>query len=142
RKAKQHREETKRIKILAQKLTVQFAFAANGLFIRPFATAEEVVREGNLQHHCVGGYTGDYADERSYLFCIRTEEAPDTPYYTLELDPKTGTVRQYRGYRNDAPTSGKPDPAAVAFVNKWVKSVVIPQYQKQDKKQAQTQIPA
>lgn len=59
---------------------------------------EEVLEEGERLHHCVGS-SGRYWDRmerrESYVLFLRRASDPDTPYYTLEVEPD-GTVRQKR----------------------------------------------
>ena len=49
------------------------------------------------------------------IFFIRRTVEPGKPYYTLELDEKTLTVRQNRGLRNCAKTA-----AVQAFEDLWI----------------------
>lgn len=72
----------------------------DGLLIRPCASLEELRREGKVLHHCVATYDRRYAGGETAILFIRRSDAPDEPYYTLELDEGHLTVRQNRGLRN------------------------------------------
>lgn len=59
---------------------------------------EEVLEEGERLHHCVGSssrYWDRMERRESYVLFLRRASDPDTPYYTLEVEPD-GTVRQKR----------------------------------------------
>ena len=78
----------------------KYIFAVDGLKIVPAGSERELQREGDLLHHCVGSYAARHAKGGTAIFFIRRTVEPWTPYYTLELDEKTLTVRQNRGLRN------------------------------------------
>ena len=74
-------------------------FAQGGLFIRQPKNMTEIVNEGKLQHHCVGGYANRHAYMKLHIMFIRTTEKPDVPFYTVEVD-LFGKIVQVRGQRN------------------------------------------
>jgi hypothetical protein len=84
-----------------------------GLLIRPAASQAELIKEGKLLHHCVAGYAKDHGDGKTSIFFIRKIEAPNIPYYTLEL--KNGKVLQNRGMKNCERTD-----EVRAFEKKWL----------------------
>lgn len=84
-----------------------------GLIIRPAASQAELIKEGKLLHHCVAGYAKDHGDGKTSIFFIRKTEAPNIPYYTLEL--KDGKVLQNRGMKNCERTD-----EVRAFEKKWL----------------------
>lgn len=86
-----------RAKVLAKK----FGFNFGGLILRPAETAAEVVREGQVLHHCVGTYVNKYADGETAIFVLRRAVEPDAPWRTVEISPMTGKVLQDRGLHND-----------------------------------------
>ena len=57
------------------------------LFVRPAMSAEEIILEGRIQHHCVGGdnYLKKHNDGETVILFLRYKEAPDTPYVTIEI---------------------------------------------------------
>lgn len=61
--------------------------------------ASDIMREGRLQHHCVGAandlYFDRIAEGESYIMFLRKCDALDTPWYTMEVEPG-GSVRQLR----------------------------------------------
>lgn len=91
------------------------AWADGGILIRPAAAEAELVTEGRELHHCVARYAADHAAGRTAIFFVRQAAAPDVPWYTLELDAATLTVRQNRGLRNCARV-----PEVEAFEAAWL----------------------
>ncbi len=96
----------------------KFCWASDELEIHPAHSQEEMIREGQLLHHCVARYAADHADGRTAIFFIRRSIDPETPFYTLELDERTGTVRQNRGKCNCARTE-----EVTAFEEAWLEHI-------------------
>lgn len=92
----------------------------NGLIITPAKNEGELVAEGKVLGHCVGGYGEAHCKGKS-IFFIRHTAAPDLPFFTLQLDTKTGKVMQNRGGCNCERTKEVRD-----FEEKWLASVVAP----------------
>lgn len=57
-------------------------------------TNQELVKEGNDMHHCVGSYGQKVADKKGYVVFIRKKESPDKCYITAEVRP-SGKIGQY-----------------------------------------------
>lgn len=117
---------------LAQKMNIKFAniekrfkkanklysFQSGKLFIRPAKCAAEIVNEGRLLHHCVGGetYLSKHANKKSIILFLRTEE--DVPYITVEMKPD-GQIAQWYGDFDE-----KPDKAKIQkWLNKYTKQL-------------------
>lgn len=82
-------------------LEKKYCFEYDGLMLRPAYSGVELINEGNALHHCVGGYIDRYADGRTDICFLRRTDAPDKPWRTIEINPKTGAIMQDRGDRND-----------------------------------------
>lgn len=95
-----------------------YAWSADGILIRPAEEPEELTREGDILHHCVGGYRSKHAEGRSAIFFIRREDRPEEPWYTLELNVKELTVIQNRGKGNSARTE-----AVRKFEEAWLERI-------------------
>lgn len=104
-----HQKTSRRIKLKAdlvinQKIAKRvlelkkLCFESNGLLIRPAASSIELFDEGKALHHCVGGYAKWYAEGSTDIFLIRKSEAPEEPFYTLEVSG--GKLRQCQGYKH------------------------------------------
>ncbi len=96
----------------------KFAFTSGEYTIVVPKNVMDIVVEGTILRHCV--HTCEYYFSRiqtdeSYLFFLRKSKSPDSPWYTLEVEP-SGNIRQKR-------TTGDNQNAdfqeAVAFLKKW-----------------------
>lgn len=82
----------------------------------------DIVREGRLLSHCVASnerYLDRIADGESYILFLRRAEAPDTPWYTMEVEPG-GKIRQLRTLGD---TQGADREEAKGFLRVWAKVV-------------------
>lgn len=79
---------------------------------------DELIREGDLLHHCVGrmNYDQKFAREESLIFFIRNANEPDTPFVTVEYSLKNKKVLQCYGKGDN-----KPSDSVLEYVNKkWL----------------------
>lgn len=115
------RETEAKAKTLAGRFRIRrrqlakYIFEADGLKIVPAGSQRELQAEADALHHCVWTYGQSHAEGRTAIFFIRRTVEPGKPYYTLELDEKTLTVRQNRGMRNCGKTA-----AVQAFEDLWI----------------------
>lgn len=78
----------------------------------------ELIREGDVLHHCVGrmNYDQRVIREESLIFFVRNISAPDVPFVTVEYSLKNKKVLQCYGEYDR-----KPDESVLEFVNsKWL----------------------
>lgn len=70
-----------------KKLDEKYSAAAAGLYIRPAKDAAEIVTEGRVLHHCVGGdgYLSSHNTGRSYILFLRKANERDIPWITVEM---------------------------------------------------------
>lgn len=109
----------------------KFTWKKGDLFIRPAREQEELRDEGAALHHCVGGYIQQMARGETAILFIRRESEPDKSFYTLELKKKK--VIQCRTLNNK---SYEQDPEIKAFVDAWMKKVVMKGGNKKKAKEA------
>lgn len=83
------------------KLVKAYTFEAEGLVLRPYATAAEVITEGSALSICIGDYAERYMRGGTVICCLRKADAPDKPWRAVEFDAHTGALLQDRGYKND-----------------------------------------
>jgi len=57
---------------------------AAGLIIRRPLELDELKKEGEALHHCVGTYIGRVMEGSTQIFFIRKESEPDKPFFTME----------------------------------------------------------
>ena len=78
----------------------------------------ELIREGDILHHCVGrmNYDQKFIREESLIFFVRNIDKPDIPFVTLEYSLSSKKILQCYGEHDH-----KPDNAVLEFVNKkWL----------------------
>ena len=97
-------------------------------------SVEDIIREGRLQEHCVGGYAERHCDGKLTILFLRKKSDIDKPFYTMEISNELKIV-QCRGYRNDC---GKEIPKEVVKIEReyeeYLKSI-LPKWRKGIKKQ-------
>jgi DNA-directed RNA polymerase subunit RPC12/RpoP len=96
----------KRLKLLNRK----YRFECGGFLIRPAASTEELIQEGNKLSHCVGRYAERYSRGECDILFVRRIDDPDKPFYTMEISD--GRIVQCRGRNNCTMT-----PEVQAFVD-------------------------
>lgn len=92
----------------------------------------ELVQEGNVLRHCVGGYGESHCKGR-LIFFVRKYRRPERSYYTLNIDMTQGKPKeiQLHGYGNEHHGQKKEYrhkiPKKVRdFVDRWEKEVLLP----------------
>lgn len=87
------------------RLWEQFYFEDDDFMIRPAMDAGEIVMEGRVLHHCVGGkrYLERHDTGESIILFLRSREEPDMPYITVEIDPRAKRIRQWHGEGDKQP---------------------------------------
>lgn len=95
-----------------------WAWEDGGICIRPAHTEEELIDEGSALHHCVGTYGATVARGDSCIFFIRRADAPDIPWFTLQVELETLKALQNHGLRNIGPTKEVQE-----FVSRWLEHV-------------------
>lgn len=86
--------------------------------IRPARSAEEIVKEGRILHHCVGtsdNYLNKHNTDESFILMLRAKKKPDIPYITVEI--KNNSIIQWFGAYDE-----KPDKANM---DKWINAYVL-----------------
>lgn len=88
--------------------------------IRPAASAGEIVDEGRILHHCVGGdtYLSRHAKGKSWICFLRDVQAPDIPWITVEYDG--AKIRQWYAAHDSKPKNEK---EIDAWLESWTAKV-------------------
>ena len=133
--AKHYRESPKLVQKFKEIYTrlEPLTWQKGSLLIRPAASENELIQEGKILCHCVGGY-GQQHCEGSPIFFIRRADKPDIPYYTLQLSLKGLYVIQNRGYHNNMQGYPKKPPEIDAFADEWLENVVRPAFSRKDER--------
>ena len=64
---------------------------------------EDVIKEGREQNHCVGGYVDNIKEGQTFIVLLRKTEQLEKSYITLEVNPFSLKVVQYRKKHNEYP---------------------------------------
>ena len=104
--AERDREERKKYAESLKKRHKRYDFALCGCLIRCADGRAEILHEGKVLEHCVGGYAERHLQGKTTILFLRTEAAPDTPLFTIEMHG--AKLIQVHGFRNEA--DGKPSP--------------------------------
>ena len=101
-----------------EKIAKKFSFADEKYILRPAKSNVEIVREGQIQHICVGNgnYTEKMIRGKSYILFLRQQSAPDKPYYTVEITPEYEILQRHGKYDKEHEERIEVD----AFLNQFV----------------------
>lgn len=114
-----YEELNKKYQQMYDTLCKKYEFHSDGLFIRPAKSVEELKHESKILNICVGydnqSYIKNHAQKIAFILFIRLEEAPDVPFYTLEITNRD-YIAQCRGLNNKGM-----DESVKCFVEKFKK---------------------
>ena len=99
----------------------RFEYEKDELEIQVPKKASDITLEGRIQHHCVGAsdlYMKKMNEDRSFIVFLRKKQAPNRPYYTIEIDG-TGNILQWYGAYDRKPDKEIIEP----WITKWSKVV-------------------
>lgn len=115
KRKKEAEERFARIKTRFKSADKVYHYEKGSLIIRPAKSASEIVDEGRILHHCVGGdgYLRAHADRKSIICFIRYKKKPDIPYITVEIKPDC-TIEQWYGVNDSKPDEKK--------IDRWLKN--------------------
>lgn len=101
-------------------------FEHNGLILVQPESVREIVNEGAVLSHCVGGYAERHAKGTLHIMFLRRAEQPKTPWYTMEISKELKIV-QCRGYKNNVERNGGSPkaPEVVEFENVYREYLAI-----------------
>lgn len=119
KRKKEANERYSKIKAKYRRLSDKYSAAAGGLIIRPAKDAAEIVTEGRILHHCVGGdnYLSSHNDGRSFILFLRKINEKDMPYITVEIRDDQ-IIQWYGAYDR------KPDKQMIeAWLEKYIKEL-------------------
>lgn len=88
-----------------RKLRSRYFYKDDNYVIRPARSAEEIVMEGRVLHHCVGGatYLNRHNTGQTYILMLRFKTQPDIPYITVEVDACNPRILQWYGDKDKKP---------------------------------------
>ncbi len=116
RLAKEREELRKKAEHIVKSYEKKYAYSNEEYSIVLPTCVEDIIREGKLMHHCVGGYAERHFNGVLCICFLRKNTDIDKPYYTIEM--RDTTLSQIQGHHNRHPISE--DPKAEAFFNEWL----------------------
>ena len=90
-----------------------YCFSDENFLIMVPTTADEIIKEGKEQRHCVGGYAARHLEGKLAICFLRSKAEPDKALYTIEMHGKK--VQQIQGRGNSTPLT----PEAKGFFENW-----------------------
>ncbi|MBP3796720.1 MAG: PcfJ domain-containing protein [Ruminococcus sp.] len=128
----QRKQAEEKAKVINAENKEKYAFEYAGLRIVIPTCPDDIIREGEKLHHCVGGYSDRHFSGKLTILFIRKITKPEKPYVTMEVRGKK--IVQVHGYRNDI---NKPLPKSVKlFVEEFKKYIEQPiKYKKELEKE-------
>ena len=93
------------IRLKYRKLRQIYFYEDDTYMIRPARSAKEIVEEGRILHHCVGGdsYLRKHNDGKTYILMLRFKDKAEEPYITVEVSSEKAYIRQWYGARDKKP---------------------------------------
>lgn len=120
-KASEYSERYPEAEGVLKEIKEKFSYTGEEYFIRVPEKIIDIVLEGRFLHHCAGAtdrYFDRIKDHETYICFLRKTAEPDTPFYTIEVEPG-GTIRQHRGMYDEEPDIEKIKP----FLREWQKEI-------------------
>ena len=117
KRCKTKERQFKNIRKRFEKANKIYTYEKGTLLIRPAMSATEIVKEGRLLHHCVGGdtYLSRHNSGEDIILFIRKKEKADVPYITVEI-MADGTLAQWYGKCDTQPNRKK--------ITKWLSEYI------------------
>jgi hypothetical protein len=96
----------------------KLSFSGKRFIITYPKTLNDLFEEGRKLNHCAGTYGDKISEEDSIILFVRKKEAPDEPYYTIEINPQYNALVQLHGYDNHSPNYKK-EKDLLEFIKGW-----------------------
>ena len=104
----------------------------------------ELVQEGNVLRHCVGGYGDSHITGRDTIFFVRRYRRPERNYYTLDINMTDKPHRvQLHGYGNERHGINKQyshriPQKVLDFCARWEREILMPWWRDNQKDKEKT----
>lgn len=107
-----------------RKLTRRYSYTDGTYLIRPPVSGAEIKREGQMLHHCVGGYADRHLSGATTILFLRRRDRPGKPLVTIEM--RKNAIVQIHGW-DDERTACPDNPERIscrelygAFLEEWI----------------------
>lgn len=126
-----------------RRLRNRFYYRDEDYIIRPAKDAGEIIMEGRILHHCVGGdnYLKKHNDGITTILFLRSAQNPDIPYITVEISTDTLNIIQWYGAHDRKPDRENMDSWLNRYVTKLKCGLAGPETEKPEEAAGQ-QVPA
>lgn len=117
-KIRKKNQQFYRIEERYTRLLKKYGYEKDGFIIRPAGSAGEIIEEGKILHHCVGGdnYLSKHDRGENYILFLRKADAPEKPWCTIEIRDRQ-IVQWYEKY-DKKPDKDIIDPLLEEYVKK------------------------
>lgn len=103
---------------ILEKRKRKYNISVDGYIIRVAESGEEILREGKILKHCVGGYAERHLQGATTILFLRRTAEPQVPLYTIEMN--NNILVQIRGYRNDVGVEESPRDTMAWLLDPWL----------------------
>lgn len=98
----------------------------------------ELIKEGEVLRHCVGGYGKSHIERTDVIWFVRHYRRPERSYYTLDINMQTGKEVQLHGYGNEHHGKNKEHRHSIPqkvrdFCDRWEREILTPYIRKREK---------
>lgn len=115
-----------------KQLCKKYAFEYGELKIVVPERASEIITEGKVLQHCVGGYASRHIQGKTTILFLRHISEPDKPYYTIEVNENEKYIVQCHGFMNE--WKSKKADEVKAFEKEFAKFIKNPKKYKAERK--------
>jgi len=119
--AERNKQRDEKIKKLNEKRIKDFEYKGDEYSIIVPKNCSEVVTEGTILSHCVGGYVERVAQGGTNILFLRKNDNIDTPFFTIEVNNAKQVVQIHGKHNSWLGTR----PEAISFVVQWLKEKAI-----------------
>lgn len=102
-------------KMTKKKRDELYDFEDDEFIIKMPDTPIDIMEEGKVLNHCVGGYMENHVEGKTTILFLRKKNDPETSFYTIEV--KNDEVIQIHGKHNRWLGN---NPEAIPFMRKWL----------------------
>ncbi|NBI08631.1 hypothetical protein D1641_01175 [Colidextribacter sp. OB.20] len=100
--AEEDKKQSKAYAKRLEELRKKYEFELDGLRVVVPENARQIVEEGRILKHCVGGYAGRHIQGKTTILFLRRSRRPERSYVTIEMTGAGQTdIMQIHGYRNE-----------------------------------------
>ena len=116
--ARRKTELSAKEKKMLENNTARYEYTDGKYILRAAISADEIVDEGKVLKHCVGGYADRHVNGKLTIVFLRTAADPFAPLVTIEM--MGSRMVQIHGYKNDVNAKIKPRDKYAEILDPWL----------------------